>query len=204
MIWDYIVRGLLIGLMFGVPAGAIGALTIQRTVEKGFLAGFLTGAGSSAADLLYAAAGIFGIAAISNFLAAYQNVIQIAGGIFIVILGISILCKKGRADAAQETKGNLGFCFLSSFGTAVMNPATILSFLAAFTAFEVSGDVSAAEGAGLVTGILAGTLGWWFVLSGGVSLLRERITGRIYQWLNRVFGSFMAVFGIIMVLRGCF
>lgn len=29
-------KGLLIGLIFGVPAGAIGALTIGRTLEKGF------------------------------------------------------------------------------------------------------------------------------------------------------------------------
>ena len=64
MIWNYVVKGILIGLIFGVPAGAIGALTIQRTMEKGFIAGLLTGAGSSAADLLYSAVGIFGIAMI--------------------------------------------------------------------------------------------------------------------------------------------
>ena len=36
MIAGYFLRGLLIGLVFGVPAGAIGALTIRRTLEKGF------------------------------------------------------------------------------------------------------------------------------------------------------------------------
>lgn len=49
MITEYFCKGLLIGLIFGVPAGAIGALTIGRTLEKGFFAGFLTGMGSSAA-----------------------------------------------------------------------------------------------------------------------------------------------------------
>lgn len=48
---EYFWKGLLIGLIFGVPAGAIGALTIGRTLEKGFAAGFLTGMGSSAADM---------------------------------------------------------------------------------------------------------------------------------------------------------
>ena len=38
MILGYFLRRLLIGLVFGVPAGTIGALTIQRTLEKGFLA----------------------------------------------------------------------------------------------------------------------------------------------------------------------
>lgn len=201
MIWEYAAKGILIGLIFGVPAGAIGALTIQRTMEKGFIAGFLTGAGSSAADLLYSAVGIFGIAMISDFLTKYQNGFQIVGGVFIVALGIAILRKKERPAKAQETKGNLVFCFLSSFGTAVMNPATILSFMVAFAAFEIDGNVSAAEGAGLVLGILAGTLGWWFLLSGGVSLFRERITDRIYKWLNKILGSFMMLFGIVMMIR---
>ncbi len=43
MIAEYFCKGLLIGLIFGVPAGAIGTLTIGRTLEKGFPAGFLTG-----------------------------------------------------------------------------------------------------------------------------------------------------------------
>lgn len=202
MIWVYVVKGIVIGLIFGVPAGAIGALTIQRTLEKGFAAGFLTGAGSSAADLLYSAVGIFGIAMISDFLTKYQNGFQIVGGVLIIALGISILRKKERPAGAQETKGNLAFCFLSSFGTAVMNPATILSFMVAFTAFEIDGRVSAAEGVCLALGILAGTLGWWLILSGGVSLFRERITDRIYRWLNTILGSFMLLFGIVMMIRG--
>lgn len=201
MIWDYLVRGILIGLIFGVPAGAIGALTIQRTLERGFTAGLLTGAGSSAADLLYSAVGIFGIAIISDFLTAYQKVVQTVGGAFIVVLGISILRKKERAATVQESKGSLVFCFLSSFGTAVMNPATILSFMVAFAAFKINGDVSVPEGAGLILGILAGTLGWWLLLSGGVSMFRKRITDQIYKWLNRILGSFMMILGIVMIVR---
>ena len=49
----FFLRGMLIGLVFGVPAGAIGVLTIQRTLDRGFLAGLLTGLGSSAVDLIY-------------------------------------------------------------------------------------------------------------------------------------------------------
>ena len=201
MIWNYVVKGILIGLIFGVPAGAIGALTIQRTLERGFMAGLITGAGSSAADLLYSAAGIFGIAIVADFLTAHQNVFQVVGGVFIVALGISILCKKGRTDAAQGTKGNLVFCFLSSFGTAVMNPATILSFMVAFAAFDINGNVSAAEGAGLILGILGGTFGWWLTISSVVALLKDRITDQIYKWLNKILGSFMLLFGIVMMIR---
>ncbi|MDE7245253.1 MAG: LysE family translocator, partial [Oscillospiraceae bacterium] len=70
---NFLLKGLLVGLVFGVPAGAIGALTIQRTLSHGFWAGLLTGLGSSAADVLYACVGVFGLTAISDALLRWQT-----------------------------------------------------------------------------------------------------------------------------------
>ena len=35
------IKGFLIALIFGIPAGAIGALNIQRSLKNGFIAGFM-------------------------------------------------------------------------------------------------------------------------------------------------------------------
>lgn len=77
MISILFIKGMLIGLIFGVPAGAIGALTIQRTIEKGFAAGIITGLGSSAADLIYGCASIFGITIISNFITRFMFFVRL-------------------------------------------------------------------------------------------------------------------------------
>ena len=42
---EYLLRGILIGILFGLPVGAIGALTVQRTWSLGAKAGLLTGLG---------------------------------------------------------------------------------------------------------------------------------------------------------------
>ena len=202
MIVEYFFRGLLIGLVFGVPAGAIGALTIQRTLEKGFFAGLVTGSGSSAADLIYSCVGVLGITIISDFLTAHQFMIRVIGGIFILVLGIAILRKKELPPVRQDTKGTLIFYFFSAFTAAILNPATILSFMVAFTAFGIGGDLNAYHGMGLIVGILAGTLCWWTVLSGAVAHFRKRVTDHIYKWLNRILGSLMILFGVIMVFQG--
>ena len=47
---NYLIRGIIIGLLFGIPVGAVGALAVQRTFTQGFKAGLLTGLGSSVAD----------------------------------------------------------------------------------------------------------------------------------------------------------
>ena len=202
MIAEYFLKGLLIGLIFGVPAGAIGALTIGRTLEKGFSAGLLTGIGSSAADLIYSCVGVFGITVVSDFLSSRQNMLQVIGGILVLLFGIGIFCKKESVTVQKESKGTLAFCFLSSFTTALVNPATILSFMAAFAAFGIHGGLSAKQGVVLIAGIIIGTLCWWLFLSGITAHFRQRISGRIYRWMNYALGCLMTGFGIIMVVHG--
>ena len=198
---SYLIRGLLIGLIFGVPAGAIGALTIQRTLERGFLAGLITGAGSSAADILYGCVGVFGIAVISDFLISNQMIIGIVGGVLICALGVMIFFKKRVPKGQKPAKGNLLFCFSSSFMIAIMNPATILSFFIAFTSFDIETGLNISSGIMLIAGILLGTLIWWAGLSGFVSIFRNKLTDKIYTWLNRILGTLMLIFGIVVILR---
>ncbi len=64
MLENYLLKGVLSGIVFGVPAGAIGALTIHRALPHGFRAGFMTGLGPSTTDLLHACVGAFGLTAI--------------------------------------------------------------------------------------------------------------------------------------------
>ena len=108
MIAGCFLKGLLIGLVFGVPAGAIGALIIQRALDKGVFAGLVTGADSSATDLIYSCIGVFGITIISDFLTAHQAVIQAIGGLIILILGIAILRKKNYPLYNDAVSRNFG------------------------------------------------------------------------------------------------
>ena len=192
-------RGILIGLIFGVPAGAIGVLTIQRTLDRGFTAGLLTGLGSSAADLLYSCVGVFGITLISDFLTAHQSVIRIIGGVLISGYGALNLRKKERPPANAHTGGAPIKCFVSSFVIAILNPATILSFMVAFAAFGITGKLALVEGVSLTLGVLIGTVLWWLTLSAVTVHFREKVTDRLYKRLRLLLGGLMILFGIIMI-----
>lgn len=200
MIAEFFIKGLLIGMIFGIPAGAIGALTIQRTIDRGFRAGFITGLGSSLADLLYSVIGVFGNAMISVFLTEYKGGIQCVGGVIVIVFGISIILKK-TTEIKQDVKSDLLFCFFSAFGMAMMNPAMILSFMVAFSTFGISKGTTLWQGICLLSGILAGTVVWWGALSGVVAVFRSRITGRIYRMLNLILGSCLLVFGLGMIVK---
>lgn len=198
---SFLLKGLLVGLIFGVPAGAIGALTIQRALSRGFWAGLLTGLGSSAADVLYACVGIFGLTTISDTLLRWQTPISCIGGAVIAGMGVMIFFSKAREAQAIRDRAGLGGCFLSAFAIAIANSVTILSFLAAFAAMGVGEVSTPGQGVQMVSGILLGTGGWWCLLSGGAARFRDRITQKLYQNLNRILGVLLAAFGLCMALR---
>ena len=87
----YFLKGILIGLLFGLPVGAVGAMTVECTWNKGMKAGLFTGLGSSIADCLYASVGVFGLTLISDFLLKYQVMINILGGCLVLFMGIRLL-----------------------------------------------------------------------------------------------------------------
>lgn len=202
MLDSYLIRGLLIGLIFGVPAGAIGALTIQRTLNGGFSAGLVTGLGSYVADLLYACAGVFGVTLVSDFLMHNQRSISLLGGLMIVALGIHIFRQKPQGQRKEVTRARLPLCLASAFAIAITNPTTVLSFLMAFTAFEITGNQTPIQSIQLIAGILLGTLCRWSILSGMTAVFRERVNARSYQLLNRLLGCLMIIFGAAVLLRG--
>ena len=198
---DFLLKGILIGLLFGLPAGAIGALTVQRTLFYGIRAGLLTGLGSSIADCFYACIGVFGLTLISDFLLQYQTIINILGGGLIFLTGASLFFRKGTPAKHHTESAGLTRMFFSSFGIGIANPAAILTFLFAFSWFGISTASQFSQGILLVCGVLMGTYVWWGGLACAASLLRKKTDPFHFQWMNRLFGTILCLFGTIIFLR---
>ena len=121
----YFLRGILIGLLFGLPVGAVGAMTVERTWNKGVKAGLFTGLGSSVADCFYASVGVFGLTLISDFLLKYQVIISILGGGLVLFMGIRLWIKKDDTVPNKKEVAGTAKMFLSSFTVGITNPAAI-------------------------------------------------------------------------------
>lgn len=193
-------RGMLIGLLFGVPAGAVGAMTVQRTWNYGTKAGLLTGMGSSVADCIYACIGAFGLTVISEFLLKYQNVINFAGGGLILYMGLHLIFGKKEADEIPSVSGRVKM-FLSSFLVGITNPAAILTFLFAFSYFGISGETNMIQGMWLVIGVFFGTYLWWGVLTAAVNIMKSRQKKDHFIMMNRIFGVILCLFGLVVFIR---
>ena len=198
---DYLLRGILIGLLFGLPVGAVGTMTVQRTWKVGIKAGLFTGLGSSAADCFYAVVGVFGLTLISNFLLKYQVVINILGGGFVLFLGIRLLMKKEDTAGAKVETINPIKMFLSSFAVGITNPAATLTFLFAFSYFGISAGAGLLRGILLVIGVFTGTYIWWGTLTAVTHIIKKKTEKFNFRYMNLIFGSILSLFGVIVLLR---
>ena len=164
----YIFRGILIGLMVSVPLGPMGVLIIQKTLQKGALAGFVAGMGAACADLFYATVAAFGLGFVINVIQTHELILQIIGGIFLIIVGLKIYfdnpLKQIRMKKRVTKKGLLGD-FLTLFFLTVSNPVAIVVFMAVFAGASVFGDdPSYRIELFVLSGVVIGGGLWWYTL----------------------------------------
>lgn len=81
--------------------------------------------GATTAALLWATAALFGLAILFEQARWLMKVLQIAGGAYIIWLGIKLWRKPASATTAPTLEGN---AFLQGFTTSVANPKLILFF----------------------------------------------------------------------------
>jgi threonine/homoserine/homoserine lactone efflux protein len=194
---SFLLRGLVIGLTIAAPVGPIGVLCIRRTLAEGRTVGFVSGLGAATADSFYGAIAGFGLTVVSGFLVDQQTWLRLIGGAFLCALGVRVFRARPAEDAASARKDSgLPGAYLSTLALTLTNPATILAFAAIFAGLGIGGAGGDRRAAlALVAGVFAGSATWWLILSGGVSLLRMRLTPARLRWINRLSGVVLAGFG---------
>src|SRR6185312_15854306 len=127
--------------------------------------------------------------------------IRLLGGLFLLYLGIRAILTRPAETAARAGGSGLAGIFVSTLLLTLTNPLTILSFATIFAGLGVGASGQSGLAAALVTlGVFSGSACWWLLLSGGVSLLRERLTARWLHWINRLAGIVLLIFGIVALL----
>ncbi len=199
-------KGLLIGIIIGVPVGPVGALSVRRVLIHGPIYGLTSGLGASVADLVYGSIVAFGLTFISDFLIHYQFWFRLFGGMMILLIGIKIYQSRlqfNDMDAEKENKNvhsHIG-AFLSTFLLTISNPTTVVSFLVIFAGFGLKGLDNNYTGAlQLIAGVFAGGGLWWILLTYITNKYKARINDHNLKKVNKVFGSIIILFGVSIVL----
>lgn len=194
----------MIGFAIAVPVGPIGVLTIRRTLANGQLHGLATGMGAATADGIYGLISALGLTLLSDMLIRYETLLGIAGGLFLLYLGLSTMLSRPATEPAHaDARRGLIGAYISTLLLTLTNPITIV-FYAAIIASTAVSTLTGIGGALLVLGVFAGSAAWWLMLTTGVTVawrrLPEHRRGSILLWANRLSGVLIIAFALAMLL----
>jgi threonine/homoserine/homoserine lactone efflux protein len=192
-----LLKGVAIGVVIALPVGPVGVLCVRRTVFEGPTYGFISGMGAATADTIFGVIAAAGLTFLRDFLLSYQDWFGIAGGAFLLVVGVrTLIAPPTDRETVPLTGERHVTAYFSTFALTITNPITILAFAAIFAKVGVSESAGIFTLGALVVGVFCGSLFWWLGLSFGLFAL-QRLAGSFHlTWVNRISGSILAISGM--------
>jgi threonine/homoserine/homoserine lactone efflux protein len=195
-----ILKGVLIGILVSAPMGPVGALCIQRTLNKGRWHGFVTGVGAMLSDLIYAVMVGLGMSYILAFISKYESIIQISGSVLLFVFGI-MLFRTNPIKTFREQRKNITTYtqdFVTAFFITLSNPLIIFLFIALFARLNYyNNDFTLAHHILGFVSIAIGALLWWLLVTFLFGKLRSKFNLRRLWILNRIIASIVLAISLL-------
>lgn len=200
MLIDLFWRGILAGLSVSVIIGPIGILIIQKTVNKDWLSGFMSGLGASISDMIYAGVAALSLGFIIDYVQDHRLMFDILATFVLTVLGLNIFRKNPIRDVRNFRQKGTSYLsdMLSTFMFTIPNPLVIFVMLAVFAKFNVqieSGNWQ--EMAALLFGVLIGANSWWLMFTNVVSIFRNKFNLRVLWWFNKIAGASVVAIALV-------
>ncbi|MBS0584844.1 MAG: LysE family transporter [Verrucomicrobia bacterium] len=197
MSYNEFFTGIAIGFSIAAPVGPVGLSVIRKTLQFGRISGFAAATGATLGAGLLAIISIFGVSLASNFLTQEAVWLRIFGGCVLLFLGFrTFFTPPSPQEDGLWYKNFFSDC-LGVFLLNIMNPMTILPYIAVFAGLGVAREHGAYLSEILtILGVIVGSLIWWLFLVECVYYFRRKISQRMMVWVNRIAGSILIGFGL--------
>lgn len=200
-----ILKGLAVGIMVSAPMGPVGIFCIQRTLDKGRLAGLYTGVGAAISDMFYCLLTGFGLSFIEDFIQRNQSIIQILGSVVLIAFGVYLFRKspatsgiKQRSEAAHKAHTDILKGFLFTFS----NPLILFLIIGLFAQFNFMSPEH--RWWHYVVGYLfigIGALGWWHLVTYSVNKVRVHFSLRSMLLINKMIALVVFLLAAVAIFQ---
>ena len=196
-----IIAGMGIGLAMAAPLGPVNLIVIRTALCHDVKVAFLAGLGAVLADVVLAGIAAYGIHSIEHLILNYAKFLEVAGGLLLILLGISTA--RTRFAASDLTTGPHSARFGLTFSLSVTNPGLVLGYLAIFSSLSSHLALGASHyrPAMVLIGIAVGGALWWLLLSFFIGRLKTRLGTSTLDRINRWSGILVAAFGFLLLWK---
>jgi putative LysE/RhtB family amino acid efflux pump len=199
-----LLTGLGLGALVAAQVGPVSLLCIRTTLRYGFAPGLAVGAGAAAVDTVYGGLGMAGAASVVA-IGPLRLALGAMGAVVLAAMGLRTLRTAQRVRLGLEVPAEVvtpGRALRTALAATASNPLTIASWATAFAAASTASVVGGwGDGVALLAGIGLGSVGWFTVLTGGVTVAGRRLGDRAVQAADVVAGAGLVGFGALLGFR---
>jgi threonine/homoserine/homoserine lactone efflux protein len=183
------------GLIVVAPGPAL-AISVSSAVDGGRRAGFLAIAGLAAGIALHAGVAAAGLAALFASDSRFRGVLQVAGALFLVLVGARMILRGLRSAASAPRQPRQEAYLARGLLTNVFNPWILGFYLTMVPVFAGAGSQSPFRAAALVAGIHVTQLAAWH----GILVVTVASATQVYGSRGP---ALRVAAGIALVATGC-
>lgn len=196
--------GFLVGVLIALPMGPVNLLGLQRAMERGFFGGVAAGLGIMLGDSLIALVAALGVNALTGTIREYRTIIQIVGGLAMMVAGARLYFTLPRFHSIEEAEAaslsDFAWDIPQLFLLTVTNPGAVLGLVAIFGGISSFVEVASYVDAITMVGAIAGgSLSYWVVVSRLIGGFRHHIDERRMAQINRIAGVALVAFGLLLI-----
>ncbi|MBP2032746.1 threonine/homoserine/homoserine lactone efflux protein [Clostridium algifaecis] len=209
-------RGILIGLITGMPLGPIGAICLKNTISFGRKYGLISGLGSAITDSIYAGLAALGFILIEKFIILHKFYFHILGGLMLISFGMYTFLNEKNDKVIKTTNKTVisvknissGISplkvFSSTFLIALANPATIFSFISVFTGLHMAQiQDNIKDKIFMILGVFIGSMIWWLILVFTAVKFNNKLNRKNTSIISKIL-SLIIVFSGLFIFLGAF
>lgn len=174
-------EGIVAGYGIAVPVGAIAVLIVDVAMRRGLPSGMAAGAGAATADLLYATVAMVGGTAIATVLEPVGAPLRFVSALVLLAIAAAGVLRavRTRPRSTAPTRGRgLARTFAAFLGLTILNPLTVVYFVALILGLRQGALAAAPEKSLFVAGAFLASLSWQWIIAGAGAWMRHRLSER--------------------------
>lgn len=203
MLLQFLLHGIFVGIIISVPVGPVNVICLSQTLRNGRIYGFKSTIGATIADTIFAIIASLGVKIFITFITNNQTAFEVGSGLVILCFGIFLFFNNLNTDLTTKKSGYQHFGnYFKSFLFTISNPLTVLFFIAYLANLGIpDGEFNAGIAGSFVTGVVFGSLTWFYSLSGIIARVKEKINLKYFQYINFICGCILCITGFILLVK---
>lgn len=188
-----LIEGYIIGISVAMTIGLSGVLSLRNMMTGLPKVAVASALALCLSDTLCAFLVVIGLQKAQLLLLSYKTTTSIVAGLVLCFLGIVQLFDKVSLQEHHAPHNQAIKAFFSVFFLAMVDPVTILDFIALIIGFSVDFTVLR-DSVGFLVGIFLGSATWWFFWCCIIVIFRKKVSVGVLQWAWYIANSI--IFGL--------